>query len=408
MKTVFTISILICMMLIASIAWSMIIYVDDDAPPGGDGSEEYPFQYIQEGIDAAEIGDTVSVAEGKYEENIDLKSGVEVIGAGADVTTITASSGYVVTADNIGSEVVISGFTIDGQWTSSRGISCVRNSSPTINDNIITHSAYGILCTDSSPVIMNNTITYLLEHALRCEASRPIICDNVISHVGIDAIWFGHGSAAITNNKIIDVGGAGIKCWGTGGAFIEDNEITESTIGIECRDKSRPIIRRNVIRENFLYGIAVYSLSRPDIGTEVEPGLNEIFNNGDYNIYSENSAEIKAELNWWGQIIPHPDYFYGNIDYKPWLKEPVHPPSIGGHVSNCKTGEPVDSALVIAIRKAEKVKTFTDKDSYYDIYDLEPGFWLLICIKKGYELHIAKVDVKAGECTMHVFCLEPK
>lgn len=53
-----------------SFAPSAIIYVNDDAPPGGDGSFAAPFQTIQEGVDRAGPGTLVSVADGAYRENI--------------------------------------------------------------------------------------------------------------------------------------------------------------------------------------------------------------------------------------------------------------------------------------------------------------------------------------------------
>jgi hypothetical protein len=63
----------------------MSIYVDDDAAgdpgpqdatisdPNEDGSQEHPFDTIQEAIDAALDGDTVVVLDGMYMETIDLK-----------------------------------------------------------------------------------------------------------------------------------------------------------------------------------------------------------------------------------------------------------------------------------------------------------------------------------------------
>jgi len=40
-----------------AVACKRAIFVDDDAPPGGDGTYEHPFQTIQEGIDNADDGD---------------------------------------------------------------------------------------------------------------------------------------------------------------------------------------------------------------------------------------------------------------------------------------------------------------------------------------------------------------
>jgi len=86
------------------------------------------------------------------------------------------------------------------------------------------------------------------------------------------------------------------------------------------------------------------------------------------------------------------------------LAEPI--PSINGYVTDCQTGEPIKWALVIALQKPDssKVRVFTKRDGYYEISDLEPGECWLICIKRGYKLHIAKVEVP----NRHDFCVEPK
>lgn len=81
------------------------------------------------------------------------------------------------------------------------------------------------------------------------------------------------------------------------------------------------------------------------------------------------------------------------------------PISINGTVTDCQTGEPIQRALVIALQKPDtKVRVFTKRDGYYEISDLEPGECWLICIKRGYKLHIAKVEVP----TTHDFCMESK
>ena len=49
---------------------AQIIYVSPDAPCGGDGSKEKPFQKIQQGLDKAVAGDTVELAPGVYYERV--------------------------------------------------------------------------------------------------------------------------------------------------------------------------------------------------------------------------------------------------------------------------------------------------------------------------------------------------
>jgi len=81
---------------------------------------------------------------------------------------------------------------------------------------------------------------------------------------------------------------------------------------------------------------------------------------------------------------------------------------IEGHVTDCQTGDPIESALIIAIQRPTRFRTSTDVDGYYNISDLEPGDYWLICFIRGYKLYIGKVEVKDGETTKHDFCMIPK
>ena len=57
---------------------SATLYVDDDAPPGGNGSQAMPFQTIQAGVSNAGPGTQVLVADGIYHEKVSFsKSGSE-------------------------------------------------------------------------------------------------------------------------------------------------------------------------------------------------------------------------------------------------------------------------------------------------------------------------------------------
>ncbi|MFQ6043601.1 MAG: carboxypeptidase regulatory-like domain-containing protein, partial [Candidatus Poribacteria bacterium] len=81
--------------------------------------------------------------------------------------------------------------------------------------------------------------------------------------------------------------------------------------------------------------------------------------------------------------------------------------AINGHVTDL-VGNPIKFALVIAIKKPAKATTFTDKDGYYEMPDLQVGEWLVICIKRRYKAGFAKVIVEAGKTTTKDFKLRPK
>ena len=347
---------LILVLAIAGFSSAAVIRVPGDYPT------------IQEAIDAAVDGDTVSVAEGTYEENIVLKSNVDVIGIGAEMTTITASEGNVVTADTV-AEVTLEGFTIDGQDSGRYGIYCV-NTEPSvkIHGNIIMNIwGDGIYCYYSSPTISNNIITEIVFDGIYLNWSGPSIISNIITYVGTNGIHSEvgtHNPPYIKGNTIKDTGGDGVFCHNDSSPLIEDNIITQTgdhgiechnssspvirsneiifslNDGVNCNGKSRPKLRGNLIHNNSGNGVFSDAYSLPNLGTDLNPGLNEIFSNGKYDVYSENTAEIKAELNWWGQAPPNPVFFSGNIDYDPWLTEPPSPnsyPSISAISPNAGT-----------------------------------------------------------------------
>jgi len=68
------------------------LYVDDDAPDGGDGSHEHPYNKIQDAIDAAMDGDTIRVWAGTYEENVVVDKTVSLLGDGSEEVTIDGGS----------------------------------------------------------------------------------------------------------------------------------------------------------------------------------------------------------------------------------------------------------------------------------------------------------------------------
>ncbi len=86
--------------------------------------------------------------------------------------------------------------------------------------------------------------------------------------------------------------------------------------------------------------------------------------------------------------------------------------SIDGKIKDALTEEPIDEAIVIAIDIKTKEMagiTFTDDDGYYKIIpDLEPGIYLVLAIKKGYQPGVKVAKVEVCGTTPVDFMLSPK
>lgn len=116
-------------------AGAATIYVNSTgAPPLSDPTAAI-YTTIQDGINGADPGDTVQVAEGTYEENIILKGGIRLYGFKATIDG--GRKGSVVTAIDVKSRTIIAGFTIQNGYSKHGGGFYLKNSAMTIRSCII-------------------------------------------------------------------------------------------------------------------------------------------------------------------------------------------------------------------------------------------------------------------------------
>jgi len=145
---------------LTTIEYDTNIYVDAGNTTGTeDGTRTHPFNSIIEGIEAVTPGKSVMVAAGTYNEQLIINKNIALQGASQDNTFITGSglteNLISLEADNI----TISGFTIDGNSSTSIGIYFDNCSSININNNTIQNNvSYGINYSNSSPTIECNDI----------------------------------------------------------------------------------------------------------------------------------------------------------------------------------------------------------------------------------------------------------
>lgn len=234
---------------------------------------------IQEAVNNANRGDVVKVAEGEYVENIVMKNGVSVEGAGAEKTVIDGNNlGNAVAFKNVRDpKTYLAGFMIRNAGKSLSGIS-IEDSSPWVHDNIITDNEFGIYIKgESHPVIQKNVIknaskgiqayNYLEEKqnedvaAVKIKedavperkVTRPIIIDNLITDnkIGIDLFNshadIGHNTISYNNHYKTYIGATyGINISSSSSDIssniITDNGVCELCAGIIADENSKDVI----------------------------------------------------------------------------------------------------------------------------------------------------------------------
>jgi len=195
---------------------------------------DYPS--IQDAIDAAVDGDTIQVAIGTYQENINfLGKAISLVSvAGPELTIIDGGSADSVVIFNSGEgpASILDGFTIThGRSDFSTpgfgdgGGIWIDTASPTILNNIITDNeacaGFGVSLSFSSSLIQNNTITSNVQGS----------CGGGIGGGGISIL--GASAAQIIgnliSNHVVGSNGGGIALFSAGTPLIQNNIIRENS-----------------------------------------------------------------------------------------------------------------------------------------------------------------------------------
>jgi parallel beta-helix repeat protein len=249
------------------------IYVDDSNTVGPwNGTQDYPYKTIHEGIAAASAGDTVSVLSGTYNENLVITKDLTLVGENKDTTFIDGGGNHhVLNAYGINDNkihVSLSQFTIRNAGGS--GFDCVTFSYVTNGEIADTH----ILNSQEGEGIS-------LDH---CDAIT--VRNNLITNNDASGISLTVSDQNIIDNNIIQNNQKGVHL----ASFSMNNQMTNNTI-----------------RDNSVYGVYVFQSSsnvftRNDLTgnsqNAQDSSTNSWSSNGqgnyweDYNKYDNNSDGI--------------------------------------------------------------------------------------------------------------------
>ena len=392
------------------------LYVDDNAPEGGDGSIEKPFKTIQDGINNSVNGDTLRVWEGVYYENVVVNKSLDVIGNrstntiidGGDVVwivEITADhvnfSGFKLINGNVGITINANNSNIHHNNCSDiiNGIT-INNNNNTVFFNIcVNNQNYGIMVDDQDNYVHHNT----------CSNSKDF---------GI-FIWGGSNST-IANNIVTSNTNVGImNGLRSNDNNISNNEISHNQIGIDIfyYSNNNEIIG-NTITENDI-GILVDYWS-----IDNNAFSNNIYNNAEFGINASlnNGTQIDARLNWWGNDSGpyHPDAnptgkgdnITDDVDFNPWRDEEIYD-NDGSHsavLSGLVVGQddkPLGGVLIEVTGDGYSYKGITNKSGIYRIINIPLlfGIWDISISKEGYRQ--AHIQSQITQDTIINFTLTP-
>jgi parallel beta-helix repeat protein len=168
---------------------------------------EVPGDYptIQEAINAASPGDTVSVSPGTYYENLYINKNLTLVGANTETTTINGAGGWYAIWIN-SSSVTITGFTI---VNATIGIYVYESSRCVISQNNVTTS--------------HTNITQ--ERGIWLYASNnSLVSDNIVYNVGwCGIVLCGHSSEDTIALNTVEDCGQGIAVSGEGSLIYHNN-----------------------------------------------------------------------------------------------------------------------------------------------------------------------------------------
>lgn len=225
---------------------------------GGQGAE---FSSIQAAIDAAQAGDLIRVAAGRYRESVDIGKDLEIVGAGSDNTTLESTE--VVVHYGPSGRGRLEGFTIRYLGIEDRPAILIQGASPLIVNNVVTGA----------------TLAGIEVH----EQASPTLFEN----------W------------IVDNQGSGVLAYGPALIQMQGNRVERNGrqvvhhAGVEVRDSARALLQFNEILLNGGSGVFAHDAS------DVQAQGNLIIGNGLHgmSIESGSSAQLSHNAIWWNTEV---------------------------------------------------------------------------------------------------------
>ncbi len=269
-------------------------------------------ELIQDAVNKAQSGDTIIVATGTYDGNIDIsRSNLNSLvlmsesGNPADTKIVGIRTDKEVISINNKNSVTVNGFTISGAGTGKAGVSLNGGKNCIIENNIFSDDDIGVNIVNSpNNVVRKNVVTRTsavnTSQGIIISGSNDYnISDNSISnqYLGI-YIGFSDGGN-IARNSITQSGNHGIKLEGSESATLESNIVdTVTMFGIYLDESHKNVVRNNKVLNGNYDGNGInllFSDWNKIVGNTVTISNHALFmNNSKYNTMQDNTVPDSA------------------------------------------------------------------------------------------------------------------
>jgi parallel beta-helix repeat protein len=232
-----------------------------------DDDDEADFHTIQEAVNAASNGDSITVYNGIYCEHLVINRPITLIGESREGTVIDGSGENRNIVEITANRVVFSGFTVQNtsrtQGTSYAGFK-VLGRECNISGNDVTRSKIGIFVTSQKSRIEENSVANNGQGIALYSSSEVTVKGNNVSAntVGISLAFSSNN--LVVGNKAANssFGGHGITL--SSNSFdntVKDNDLVNNFHGMWLSDSFDNLIINNTIANNELLGIELASSS---------------------------------------------------------------------------------------------------------------------------------------------------
>lgn len=252
-------------------ATETMIYVNPDRGNDGSatGSREQPYQTLTDALANAQRNTVIKLAPGTYSEEtgeqfpIIVRKAVEIRG----------------TPSNQGIEVKIEGGGLFNSPTGAgQNVGLALLADATLTGVTVTNQrdrGHGVWVEGASPTVTQNSFRRNDSTGLSVNGfGKPRISDNYFySNAGNGMVIYGRSEPIVENNTF-ERTGFGISIAETAKPQLLGNEIKHNRIGVVVEGKAQPLLRNNTIALSHEQGLVAISNSRPNLGTDKQPGGN--------------------------------------------------------------------------------------------------------------------------------------